>query len=160
MDIAAMHDFHPEKQPEQEKIYYGTLTLFYKKSGGQTLFLVVENTKTGNVSFVAGAAEDSDRTLEASAQREISEELGLSPDEYRLLPTDVTHEFVFGQNKPERAGHHGSYQVFLADVSTLPEISHTAELKSAHWMTKEETLRSLSFPDLQEVFRRAAELID
>jgi len=146
-----------ENSNEKEKIYRGAIALFCKKTDQEPLFLVVENTKTGNVSFVGGAKEDFDQSLEECAQREIEEELGLEPGQYKLKSTGVKQEFVFGPQKVDRAGCKGEYHIFLAKMSAEDEIGHTGELKSAKWMTKEEVLQSLSFPDLKEIFEKVIE---
>ncbi len=154
-----MSNFSPEDTAEKEKVFRGAMTLFYKRVNGKLLFLVIKNAQTGNITFVAGAEEDSDTSPELNARREVEEELGLAPEQYELQPTTVKHEFVFGPNKASRAGHKGSYQVFLADVSNVDEIGHTDELKEIHWMTKDEVRSDVSFPDLVEVFEKAAEEI-
>ena len=81
---------------KEEKTYYGVIVLFYKGRGEGRGFLVVENSKTGNVTFVSGTQEAEDRDLLATAQREIKEELGLDSNSYQLEPTDVYHNFVYG----------------------------------------------------------------
>jgi 8-oxo-dGTP pyrophosphatase MutT (NUDIX family) len=146
---------------EKEKVYRGAIAIFYKKIEGEPRFLVVQNTETGNISFVSGAEEDVDSgSLKASAQREIEEELGLKSVEYKLIPTETRHEFIFGEKKKERAGHKGSYHVFLSDLSGLnEEVGHTGELKSVKWMTEEEVLNTLTFDDLKEVFKDATKNI-
>ena len=149
-----------EQYQEKEKIFYGAITVFYKTTNEELLFLVAENTKTGNISFVSGAKEDEDQSLEESAQRENVEELGLQPDQYELEKVDVRHEFVFGPNKKERAGHKGMYQVFVSDLTNADfEVSHSEELKSLRWMTEKEVLRFLTFPDVAEVFKKTVETI-
>lgn len=155
-----MENSKKEQHQEKEKIFYGAITVFYKKTNEGLLFLIAENTKTGNISFVSGAQEDDDQSLEASAQRENIEELGLHPDQYELKKVDVKHEFVFGPNKKERTGHRGLYQVFVSDLTDTDfEVSHTEELKNLKWMTKKEVLNSLTFPDVAEVFKKVVETI-
>ncbi len=155
-----MENLNKEQRQEKEKTFYGAITVFYKKTNEGLLFLIAENTKTGNISFVSGTQEDEDQLLEVSAQRENIEELGLQPDQYELKKIDVKHEFIFGSNKKERAGHKGSYQVFVSDLTNVNfEVSHTEELKSLKWMTEKEVLHSLTFPDVAEVFKKTVETI-
>ena len=128
---------------DAEKVFEGAITIFYKDSGnGGRLYLVVENAKTGNLTFVSGAKEDADLSLKDTALRENREELGIESEDYELVPTEVRHEFVFGENKRERAGRGGSYRVFVADVADVDSsrISHTDELKGIRWMTEVEAL--------------------
>jgi len=155
-----MDKLNIEKNMEQEKIYHGAITIFYKNTNEGLLFLVAENTETGNIFFVSGAQEDEDQTLEVSAQRENIEELGLQPNQYELKQTDVKHEFVFGPKKKERSGHKGSYQVFVSDLTNADfKVSRTKELKSLKWMTEKEVLHNLTFPDVKEVFQKTLEVI-
>lgn len=155
-----MENINKEQNAEKEKKFYGAITVFYKNTNEGLLFLIAENTKTGNISFVSGAQEDEDQSLEASAQRENIEELGLNPDQYELRKIDVKHEFVFGPKKKERAGHKGEYQVFVSDLTNADfEVSHTEELKSLKWMTEKEVLHSLTFPDVAEVFKKTVEAV-
>ncbi|HEX8946898.1 MAG TPA: NUDIX domain-containing protein [Candidatus Paceibacterota bacterium] len=141
---------------EKEKVFYGGIAMLYRMRGGEREYLVVENTETGNISFVSGAQEDTDASAEAGMQRELEEELSVRRGEIALTPTDVRHEFVFGPKKKERAGHPGSYQVFLADVTNISDsISHTKELRGVRWLRKDEVLDALTFPDVKDVFLKA-----
>lgn len=136
----------------------GGIAILYRQGTNKREFLVIENAGTGNISFVGGAQENADASEQAGIEREIEEELGVPRGRITLQPTDVRHEFVFGPNKPERAGHRGSYRVYLADVTaTSDEISLTKELRSIRWLPREGVLEALSFPDLKDVFSRATE---
>lgn len=145
------------KNPEMEKVYQGAIVVFYKDTAGDRQYLVVDNAKTGNKTFVSGAAETVDGSAIETAQREIEEELGIVSDQYELKATGVTQEFVFGDKKPERAGAKGIYQVFLADVSHLPEVLHTKELKGVTWLSQSEARDALTFDDLKDVFDQVLE---
>ncbi len=138
---------------ENKKIFKGALIIFYQKVDGKTLFLVVENAKTGNVSFVGGAQEG-DESMENCAKREIKEELNLDANQYGLKVTDLKHEFVFNKKKVERVGCRGSYQIFLAEFLERGKIEYTNELKKIEWMGKEKVLNSLTFPELKELFEQ------
>ncbi len=140
-----------------EKTYRGGIAILYRKNGGLLQFLVVQNSGTGNITFVSGAKEESDRSEMDALNRELQEELELS-EAVELQQTEVRHEFVFGPKKKDRAGSHGSYQVFLADVSGISDsITHTEELREIKWLSKDEVLDTLSFSDLKEVFIKAIE---
>ncbi len=139
-----------------EKIYQGAVIILYQKSGNDKLYVVVEN-QTGNITFPAGAKEDFDNTLQDTAQREVTEELGLKFEDYSLKPTDVSYEFVFGPQKKERAGAKGVYAIFIGEIKSDILVKATSELKSVKLMTAAETIHSLSFDDLRDIFR---ELID
>lgn len=146
---------------KKEKIYYGSIVIFHKMIDGERRFLVAENAKTGNVSFVSGAQEDSDASLEETAKREIQEELGnIDLVKVSLIATSVEQHFVFGPNKKERAGHKGVYKVFLADLSEFyEEVGHTEELKGVVWMSDNDVLEKITFSDVKEVFIQAVKLL-
>ena len=138
--------------PEQ-KTYLGSIVVFYKTIDRDTSYLVVQNTDTWNISFVSGAKEEKDISLQDTAKREVWEELRIDPSLYVLKETAIKHEFVFGPNKKERAWCSWSYTVFIADGIWLWTIHPSKELKSAVWMTAEQVLDALSFDDLKQVFR-------
>ncbi|HBI25698.1 MAG: ADP-ribose pyrophosphatase [Candidatus Wolfebacteria bacterium GW2011_GWC2_39_22] len=136
----------------------GAIVIFYRYRNGRQEFLLVQNAETGNIGFVGGAQEG-EESLTETAQREIKEELGLRPNEYTITSTDTTHEFIFGENKPERDGERGFYQVFLSDGGLLNNIPYTEELKNIMWKSREDVLKVLSFDDLKDVFSKVIERI-
>jgi 8-oxo-dGTP pyrophosphatase MutT (NUDIX family) len=142
----------------KEKIYLGGIALLYTRENGGLKFLVVENAETKNITFVSGAKEDSDSSETDTMYRELKEELGLNYSDVDLDTTDIKQEFIFGPKKKERAGHKGSYTVFMGDATKISSnISYTKELSGIKWMTKEEVLNRLTFPDLKEIFLKATE---
>lgn len=145
----------------KEQTFEGGITVFYKIDQNETLYLVVENRNTGNVTLVSGAKEDSDSSNQQAARRENEEELGIRPDQYTLIPTTIRHEFIFGPKKIERAGHRGSYQIFLCDLTNVNSVfQENSDIVRAVWLKKEEVLNSLTFDDLKEVFLRAVREIE
>jgi len=146
----------PLLKEELEKEYQGIIALFYRETDGLREFLVVKNAVTGNMSFVAGAQEDFDRTLVDTLKRETFEELGLRIADDIIQPTDIKQRFIFNSQKKERAGCHGSYQVFLINATNIKSaIVGTSELKEVQWLDQDAVLISLTFPDLREVFLQA-----
>jgi|GEM_PF-1919415 len=141
---------------ENEKIFLGGIAILYRKNLNDIEFLVVENSKTKNISFVSGAKEDCDDSEIDSIIREIKEELGFDIERVRLKQAETEHDFIFGPKKEDRAGCRGLYQVFLADVSDVSNsIAHTEELRNIKWLKRDEVLDMLSFPDLKIVFSKA-----
>lgn len=132
------------------KIYFGAVIILYQKHGQEKLYIVVEN-KTGKITFPAGAQEGQDKSLFETAQREINEELGLTPEDYVLQPTDISYEFTFGEQKKERAGAKGIYTIFMGMIKPEISVKATSELKSIRLMTAVEAIKVLSFDDLREV---------
>lgn len=146
-----------KKTKMEEKVFLGGIAVIHRNKDGRLEFLVVENAKTKNITFVSGAKEDSDESETDAINREIQEELGLLAGEIKFRPTGIRHEFIFGPSKKDRTGQRGSYEVFLADATNMNKpINHTTELKDAKWMSEEEVMNKLSFPDLKEVFLKVA----
>ncbi len=142
----------------KNKNILGAIAILYRHKKESVEFLVVENSTSGNTTFISGAQEDIDSSELDTMNREIQEELGLKPGQIRFQSTDVRHEFIFGLKKEDRFGQKGSYQVFLADVTDKSDsIAHTEELRNIRWLSSEEVLNSLSFFDLKEVFVKAIE---
>ena len=145
---------------KKEKIYEGAITIFYKKINQKLFFFVAKNFKTGNITFISGAKKDFDQSLLDSAKRENKEELNLDPKLYKLTPTKIKHEFIFGKKKKERAGCKGFYQVFISDLTNFDfDIKHTKELENIKWMTEKEVFDSLTFPDLKDIFEKTLQII-
>lgn len=136
-------------------IYYWAITIFHKTINNELKYLVVENNETKNISFVSGAKEETDSSLTETAKREIKEELNIDINEMELIETNTQHEFVFWENKKKRAWKKAIYKVFVSDWKNIEDIQYTKELRSAVWMTKEEVLKTLSFDDLKDVFKKA-----
>jgi isopentenyldiphosphate isomerase len=140
----------------ENKIIRGAIIIPYANTD-ERIFLVVTNTKTNNISFISGAEEEEDTgSLERTAQREMEEELGIPKGTLQLTATGINHEFVFNAKKADRAGKKAEYQIFLADATEIKnQIQHTEELRDIRWMTEEEVLDSLTFPELKVLFKEA-----
>jgi 8-oxo-dGTP pyrophosphatase MutT (NUDIX family) len=139
---------------------YGGIAILYRTVGDKREFLLVENGETGYVTFMAGAKEPADRNELETVEREMMEEIGLKATEVGLKLTGVRQEFTFGSHKPERAGHPGSYQVFVADVTKIADtIKPMKEIKTVKWVPEENVAESLTFTDLKEVFEKVLETI-
>ena len=133
----------------------GAIIIFYKILGEEAKFLIVENKQTGNWTFVGGACEN-DETEMQTAQREIKEEIGLIPEQYNLVETDLHHDFVFNERKKDRAGEQGSYQVFLADLTDyFGEVKAEKKVISkVEWLIEEQIQKKLTFPEHKEIFQK------
>jgi len=136
----------------KEKVYGGALAILFRIYNNEKEFLVVENAKSGNITFPSGAMEETDTSNLDTIKRELNEELNIK-ETLNYIPVNVKHEFIFGSKKPERAGRKGSYQVYVADMTSFDKIiSPTIELSGVKWMTEDELMEKITFPDLKEVF--------
>ena len=147
-----------ESKETESNVIHGSIVIFTRGEGTNRRFLIFDNAKSGNVTFVSGGQEPLDKSNTETAAREITEEINLNPDDYNLTKSNVHQEFIFNQSKPERAGKKGDYQVFIADLKSPKQIIQpTNEVKSAVWLTKEEILESKLMPDLATVLEQVIE---
>lgn len=136
---------------DKSKIYEGVVVIIRRIADSKTEYLIIEN-KTGNITFLAGAKELVDLDLQATAHREIKEELGLESNQYMLKQTGLNYEFIFGAQKKERAGALGRYTIFTAEVGKSLNIKPTSEIKSVKWFDYNGVLSNLTFDDLKSIF--------
>ncbi len=99
-----------QKNEIAKKTWYGSIVVAYRTN--PVRILLIENTETGNVTTISGAVEHEETQKEAAA-RELQEEVKWKVPADLLKETGVTHEFIYGEKKKERAGDKGSNQVFL-----------------------------------------------
>ena len=107
--------------------------------------------------FPKGGVEDGESELQA-AERELHEETGLTPGDYTLL--DGFHEeeryyFTRGTG-PEMRLIRKRVDYFLAEWQS-GEIQLSREASRYEWVTAEEALRMLRFPEKKRVLNRAEE---
>ena len=139
-----------------QKTWFGIILVAYKTN--PTRILLVENTKSGNISPVSGALEDSENHLDALL-REAKEEVNWDIDSSKVKQTNIEYSFIFGSNKPERAGDKGQYKVFLYNADLQAEPQTTKDTKSPVWISKNEVLSKIKFDDLKEVLAKALDSI-
>jgi large subunit ribosomal protein L46 len=119
------------------------------------LYLIVKKDRGGDHEwqFPQGGYEDADGSLRATAERELSEELGSDLDAYYLsnAPSGM-HAYAFPEEHRAKTGYFGA-KVFLYRAIVkhgeikLPE---GGELTDYAWVTKDE-LKEYFAPDLLEV---------
>jgi bis(5'-nucleosidyl)-tetraphosphatase len=107
--------------------------------------------------FPKGAIEDGETELEA-AERELSEETGLSGGDYTILDgfrEEERYYFTRGSG-PEICLIRKRVDYFLAEWQR-GEVQVSREASRHEWVTLEEALRMLRFPEKRRVLARAEE---
>ncbi len=133
-------------------IYFGTIVIIYI-TNPELKVLIVENTKTGNISFVGGASQGKE-TLKETAIREIKEEISVDVQVKDLVKTEFVHEFKYGPSKPERYGSKGQNTVFLLELKNAEDPKITSEIKNFEWVKPYEALDRIRFEDLKEIIQK------
>lgn len=137
----------------------GAIVIIYKIIDG-IYFYLLPTQKSGIVNFIGGGSKPEDKDSEANIRREIAEETSLRDNDYELKETSLMHEFIYGENKPERAGKSWRNKVFIARVSPEIKIEPSNEIKSLDWYNADEAIKILSFNDMKEVFEKAVKIVE
>ena len=114
--------------------------------------------KAGFWSFPGGKVELEDFNIKEGLVREINEELGLKQESYKLIETSVINRFVYGKEKPKRAGNKGVTYYFLMDLIENIELYPFAEIQEVGWFIKGEVLKKLFNKDMQGAFLKVESL--
>ncbi len=127
------------------------------KKAHENKYLLLKNHSTGNISFPAGGREEGETEGRVTLEREVREETGLIPSQYRIVATPLVHEFIYGPKKKERAGQRARQLVYLLETAekVLHPIDPDAEILG--WFTEKEVEERLTFPDSKELFKKVIE---
>ena len=125
------------------------------RRGNPNMFVLIHNQGTGNITFPAGGRERGETSGRQSLEREIREETGLLPSEYKIIETPIIHEFTYGSKKNERAGQKAVQLVYLIETEKKDLHPEDSDSKIDGWYTADEVLERLTFSDSKELFKKA-----
>lgn len=108
--------------------------------------------RDGFWSFPGGKIENEDSSVVAGLIREIYEETGLTTKSFRLLETPIINKFIYGNEKPSRAGKRGKTVYFLMEILENSKIQPKSEVQKIGWFSKNEVLEKLFNNDMKEAF--------
>lgn len=117
----------------------------YKKENNEYKFLVIKQEK-GHYSFPKGHVEGNE-TEEQTAYREIEEETNVK--------VKIDNNFRYKINYTMPNGINKDVIFFLAEYIEGKETPQEGEVTDIFWLNKEETLNSLTYDDVKEVFTNA-----
>ncbi len=132
----------------------------YKVDHAIIHFLLLKEPE-GLYSFVGGAQDIEDNTIEDTARREIYEEVSFVPSDYALIVTPIIHEFIHTDPKSERFGKAGTLHIFLAKYEGTEEVRLGDDLQNFSWNSEQEVQKKLqhAYEYLLPVFNKAVQLI-
>jgi 8-oxo-dGTP pyrophosphatase MutT (NUDIX family) len=135
-----------------DNIIKNVRAIIRKNEGGQTLYLLTQE-PTGSFTIPGGCKDLEDADLRSALQRELWEELSLSPGDYSLTDTPIQKRYgnLYDDPGSERRGKDTIIYIFL--ISNLKkEPTPTSEVKNAVWLTKEKALDAFNAPHMTELF--------
>ncbi len=138
---------------------YTVKIVVYKKNYKNILFLITKEPE-GDYNLPGGAQDITDDSLEETAQRELKEELGMN-NNYKLVKSTITHEFIHSDKKSPRYGKKGILHIFLAEYIGNKDLKASDDLLAIHWMTEIEAIEVLkkSYSYLEPSFRKVLPMI-
>ena len=139
--------------------FNGVIGIVFRR-GNPDKFALIENKKSGNITFPAGGRDEGEETSIDTLKREVEEETGLSDKEYSIIKTHYVHEFVYSSTKKERAGKKAIQPVYFIKTEKENLESKDPEVRFKGWFTKEKVLELLTFGDSKDVFRKVLSLIE
>ena len=122
-------------------------------------FVLINNKKSGNITFPAGGKEENE-SVEETLKRELKEETGLFSNEYKIIKTGITHEFTYNSKKKKRAGQTSNQPVFLIETKKEELASEDQNTEVLGWFSKEEIFEKLTFEDSKDLFTKVLTLLN
>lgn len=138
--------------------YNGVIGIVYQRSN-PIKFVLIHNQATGNITFPAGGREEGEVSSIETLKREIREETGLLPSNYRIIKTTLVHEFIYNSKKTERTGETARQPVYLIETPITDLNPEDPDSIVDGWYTAKEVIKKLTFPDSKKLFKKAIELI-
>jgi 8-oxo-dGTP pyrophosphatase MutT (NUDIX family) len=134
------------------EVINGVVAVIYRDSPAEERKYLLLKHKNNFWTFIGGKIDPTDSSIRDGLEREINEELELLPTDYDLTDTGIVNEFIYGEEKPDRAGKKGVTYYFTGILTTSKEINCKAEIVQLDWLNKEEILGHLEFDDIKRKF--------
>lgn len=138
--------------------YNGVMGIVFRR-GNPNMFVLIHNLGTGNITFPAGGREAGETSGRQSLEREIREETGLLPSEYKIIETSFIHEFIYNKRKSGRAGQKAVQLVYLIETEKTELKPEDPDSKIDGWYPASEVIERLTFADSKELFKKAIKYI-
>lgn len=123
----------------------------YRKENDGLRFLLTQEA-SGYFTLPGGGQEEYDVNIVATLERELMEELCISPLDYMVDRTDHTIDFKYQKPTHPRFGMRGRLHGFLVRVNdnVIPKAGD--DIKSVNWFSYEDALSTLEHQDNKDMF--------
>ncbi|MGV8162226.1 MAG: NUDIX domain-containing protein [Candidatus Nanoarchaeia archaeon] len=135
------------------EMFDGVIGIIFQKTKPRQ-YALIYNKNTKNITFPAGGREKEEFSSSQTLERELKEETGLLPSEYKIIKTNIVHEFVYGPQKKERAGQIAKQPVYLVETSKTELIPEDPDSIFDGWYTSRKVNEKLTFSDSKELFKK------
>lgn len=139
-------------------IYRPNVAFILRNPAGEIL-LGERRDRTGCWQFPQGGREEGE-SLIASAEREVEEELGLSPETYRIVSQKGPYRYLFPANKKKRGFEGQEQHYLLADLikpDAIIRLDEADEFQQIRWIAPASYDLNWIAPMKREVYRQVFE---
>ncbi|HII15309.1 MAG TPA: NUDIX hydrolase [Nanoarchaeota archaeon] len=137
------------------KDFDGIVAIVFRR-GRPDKFVLVQNRKTGNVSFPSGAMLESEDSAADAMAREVRAQTGLKPEDYEAKQIPLGFEFVsYNGTNAERTRQ----VVFLVETLNTISAPEDVNFKIRVWTTADEIIQMLAVKEAKQLFEKAIKFI-
>lgn len=129
----------------------GIVAIVYRR-GRPDKFALVQNKKTGNISFPSGARLNAESSAADTMEAVVLQQTGLKPGDYEAKQIPLGYEFIaYDGSKAERVRQ----LVFLAETLNTTSIPADSLFKIKEWTTADEIIQMLVVKEARQLFEKA-----
>ncbi|MDD4877627.1 MAG: hypothetical protein PHO02_01165 [Candidatus Nanoarchaeia archaeon] len=133
----------------------GVVAIVFRR-GRPDKFALVQNKKTGSVSFPSGAITEGN-SMDDTVASLVRAQTGLKADEFEAKQIPVGYEYILCTNtKAERA----KQAVYLVETLTTISVPEDSSFKIKEWVTADEIIQMLKVREPRQFFEKAIKFID
>jgi len=136
----------------------GVMAIVFRR-GDPNKFLLIHNLNSGNITVMTGGKEEFDETILETLKREMKEETGLKPKDYKIIETPFQNKFICDNEKSPWYGKQTIQKAFLIETEKTEILPEDSGVKFMGWFSAEEVLEKLTYDENKEVFKKVLKLI-
>lgn len=140
-----------------EEVIKRAAAIIIRDSGDGTELLIVQE-PSGLFNIPGGGQDEEDNSdLNTTLEREMMEELGLSPDQFTYENTGIVDRFTYEKDTHPRFGMQGEFYAFLVRLEETAKPKITDDIISFKWCKVNEAIQYIAHDDVQLMLRQVAE---